>query len=208
MKFLFFGNRKSQSRNAHQLANSQVPRDSRPLDPDDQILDENISKLGFGFYSLKPTLKRAQRSPEKPLPPLDKNVEAWLDQLIAERRLNSNIISSTVKLVTSSETDQQKSSMNSDTSDSSEQKRSLIGENSDNSRSLAENHNLPCDENCAEKVNRKSKLQKSTRVIKTAETAKARDEEALKKSKPVIGTKKSVNSRSVNSKKVSKKISK
>ena len=208
MKILFFGNRKSQSRNAHQLANSQVPRDSRPLDPDDQILDENISKLGFGFYSLKPTLKRAQRSPEKPLPPLDKNVEAWLDQLIAERRLNSNIISSTVKLVTSSETDQQKSSMNSDTSDSSEQKRSLIGENSDNSRSLAENHNLPCDENCAEKVNRKSKLQKSTRVIKTAETAKARDEEALKKSKPVIGTKKSVNSRSVNSKKVSKKISK
>jgi hypothetical protein len=138
----------------------------------EQLPEEIDDKLGFGFHQLKSSLKPNKPSPDSPLPPLDRKVEEWLDKLIAERRLQSNFISSTVKLV-NAESQAQRSVPQTVQNHNSADRSQLAGRvkplpviKEENPTSIAES-------------------KKSTRVIKTAESAKARDEEALKKSKTI-----------------------
>jgi len=63
------------------------------------IFDENLTdsfqydeKLGFGFYAVKPTLPPREKSQPKEIPPLDPQVELWLEKLIQERRVQSHLL--------------------------------------------------------------------------------------------------------------------
>ena len=57
----------------------------------DPIEAELIQKLGFGFLELKNKEVEPRKLSIDPAPPLDHDVELWLDKLIAETKIKSNL---------------------------------------------------------------------------------------------------------------------
>jgi hypothetical protein len=93
------------------------------ITPPEQQADELVEKLGFGFIALKNNLKPTSKSAANVNPQLDADVELWLEKLIAETRLQSNLFSSTTTEVV--DLTAKKSETNS--APSKKRKRSSVG---------------------------------------------------------------------------------